>query len=335
MCALDDGRVLVLTGEDFGQGRGEPTTRGATFVFDPATTAFTAHDPLPGDVQIYDPGPVVPLAGGRALALCHRRVWQGGRWGDPIEAPPELAEWRPECPRLPDGSHLAFGAGTSVFRVVEGRFERIGDLPERRTWDVVVALPDGRCWLGAGEAQGMPYSTTTERTVVLDPRTWTFSAGADLPTRHTWRWFFYGLPDGRAVLGDTSYRLWSWDGRAWSDHGVAAALKGSSESFQLRDGSIIVPRWSDGVVVRIDPVTLEAAPIGELYLGQSNPHLVELTDGRLLFAGGTLFNNTEAEPEVFDPRTGQSAALPGWEKERERQRKALLQHREKRAKRGY
>ena len=78
-----------------------------------------------------------------------------------------------------------------------------------------------------------------------------------------------------------------------------------------------------------------STPVGELYLGQTNPHLVELTDGRLLFTGRTLFNNSEAEPEVFDLRTGQSAALPGWEKERERQREALLQHREKRLKRGY
>ncbi len=329
-CVLDDGRVLVTTGEDFGKTYGEPITQGGTFTFDPETSSFRAHEPAGVPM-----GPMLPMSGGRAISIGHRRVWSDGRWGDPMEGEGPRAPGAIAPTRLSDGSHLVFGADGSAWRVTDGRFERVGQLGEARSWDSTVTLPDGRLWLGAGEVWERNASGTVARTVVIDPRGWSFSAGPELPTRYTRRWFFYGVSGGRVLLADLECALWVWEGGAWTKRSTEKSIDGSSETAQLRDGSVIAPRWRDGVVVRVDPVTLEVKESGALALGQVNPKMFELGDGRVLFAGGTLFNNKPAEPEVYDPLAGESVAIAGWEKDLARQRKALDAHREVVKKRGY
>lgn len=330
-CVLEDGRVLVVTGEDFSETYGQPITRGATFTFD--GTAFSAHPPLDESAERL----MVPLAGSRALLLKPHATWENGKWRRQDESPIDVG-FETQLYPLPDGSFLVFGSeySTEAFRIVDGDITRIGDLPEPRGYDRMVELPDGRLWFGTGRARN-EYFSTTRRTVLLDPKTWRFDQGPDLPTESPMEGSLFGLGDGRAlfIAGEENDEITVYQKGAWSAPKRAKALQRVSDLFQLPDRSVVGVRYTDSAVARIDPSTLVASEVGYLHLPQSGAKAHELDDGRLLFVGGTAFENTDAEPEIWDPKNNTASPLPGYDKEMARQVKALAKYREKVKKRGY
>jgi hypothetical protein len=82
----------------------------------------------------------------------------------------------------------------------------------------------------------------------------------------------------------------------------------------------------------VDAMTLE--PAGTMLLNHSTRG-VELRDGRVLIVGGTLYNNLDAEPELWDPTTRSTTVLPGRDKELTKQRRELEKYREKQRAKGY
>lgn len=326
-CRLDDGRVLCVTGEDFGGSYGATITSGATFLFDPATDTFTLHPPL-GD---WGPRLLLPLPGGRALLLSSAMMWDAGAWR-PTGGAAIPVERETRAYRLRDGSFVVFGARGSrrAFRVVEGVVSAIGDLPAPRAYDSMIELGDGRLWFGGGEAQGEEYFSPTRRTVVLDPRTWTFAAGPDLPTDAPCRGGLSGRPDGTAVVLASGERYTRDDGR-WSGPDAILALEHVYGWTQLADGSLLGMRA--GTLVRVGAARWEVEDVGAARCAQGSATLTELGDGRVLFVGGTAFQNNEAEPEIWDPRARAFSCLPGWHEEVARAERAIARHREREARR--
>jgi hypothetical protein len=278
----------------------------------------------------------VPLSGDRALSIKPWRLYENGAWSvAPGEPLPELAT-HGRVHALSDGSFLAFGRphGVLAHRIHrDGTVQRLGDLPEPRAYDEMVVLPDGRLWFGGGEARGEQYFGTTRRTVILDPATWTFSAGPELPEGVFHRGAFFG-GHGRAMVlrsveGGVGVSI--WDGQRWSEPQISSEIaQGISAFHVLNDGTVLSVRWPDGAIVTFAPGTFEVRIAGHVLLSQDGARVHELTDGRVLFIGGNLFGNVPAEPEVWDRATGVCVPLEGREKDAERQRKQLAKYHEKR-----
>jgi predicted DNA-binding WGR domain protein len=318
-------RVLCVTGEDFGGSYGDIITRGATFLFDPATDSFTLHPPLGGT----GPRLLLPLPGGRALLLSSSMLWEAGTWR-PAGGAAIPVELRTRAYRLRDGSFVVFGAQDSrqAFRVVEGAVSAIGDLPTPRACDGMIELGDGRVWFGGGEALNEESFGPTRRTVILDPRSWTFAAGPDLPTDSPSRGGFSGGPDGAAVVLASGER-YTWDGGRWSEGVALPALERVYEWTRLADGSLLGMR--EGTLVRVGASRWDVEDVGAARCAQGNATLVELGDGRVLFVGGAAFQNNEAEPEIWDPRTRTFSCLPGWDQEVARAERVIARYKERKA----
>lgn len=324
-CTLSDGRVLVVATEDV---RGDTIVRGATYTFDPVRSSFTEHAPLEKGSLLQQ---LVACSGSRALLLDDglQAIWVDGRWREAPEALVPMT-FGTVVRRLPDGSMLVFGGERrrSAFRVVDAAIERIGDLLEARAYDAAAVRSDGRVWLATGQAKGEQYFSETRRTVLLDPNGWTFSEGPELPAAPE-RGAFWGVPGERVCFRDTSGAFHVGRDGEWSRIEKVAALEGAVVTLQCADGSLLAQRWRDGTLLRLDAATFEVETIGVLRCAQSNSTPIELSDGRVLFVGGTLFNNVSAEPEIADLRARSITCLPGYEKDVARQEKALAKHRAK------
>ena len=78
----------------------------------------------------------------------------------------------------------------------------------------------------------------------------------------------------------------------------------------------------------IDPDTLSVERLGATQLRRNGytTRVVQAADGKLIFFGGTLGliggKNPLAEPESFDPKSGNATALPGRARELAAQVKA-------------
>lgn len=332
-CTLSSGHVLVVTGDDFAV---EPLRKGNTYRFDPETAVAELLTPL--DTVEYNPANLLALADDRALLLEPWALYENGAWrAAPGTALPPTST-HAQMSALGDGSHVVFGRSEGVLahRVrADGTVQAIGDLPEPRSYDRMVRLPDGRLWFGGGEAQGERWFGATARTVILDPATWTFTAGPDLPAPAFRSAFFAGANGSAILLGRGAHdvtTLWSWDGERWSEGRPVPELPdGVSDSYLLADGTILITRWRDGGLVTIDPATTEVRVAGATKLGQVGARVHELGANRVLFVGGSLFGNKDAEPEIWNRSTGEHTVLPGREKDAERQAKALATYREKSA----
>ncbi len=339
-CRLADGRLFVVTGEDFGKSYGDIITKGATFTFDPATSTFTKHPPAKDVFQaVHAPAFAFPAPKG-AFVIAHpfegnmlAFEWDAatGRWSEG-KATPIRQDFATVARALPDGRVLLFGGERAAVAIGTGtQWEKLPDLPEPRSYDRVVPLGD-KLWILGGEAKSDSYFGSTDRTWLLDLGTKKWTEGPRLPDELS-RILVLARKDGSVVLLDDGAG-WTYAGGKFSDKKELPALDGTSEvRVRVDDDTVISARWKDGVVIRTDLAKLTATEVGELALAQSGSVPLALDDGRVLFVGGTLFANKEAEPEIFSLADGSASALPGWEADVARQQKALQKEREKQSKR--
>lgn len=340
-CVLADGRLFLVTGEDFGKSYGATITNGATFTFDPASSTFTRH-PAATEVfeAVYAPAAAFPSAKG-ALVLAHPHdgpmlafEWDAakGRWSRATPTPIRH-DFSTVARGLQDGRVLLFGGERAAVAIGSGStWEKLPDLPEPRSYDRVVPLGD-KLWILGGEAKGESYFGSTDRTWLLDLGKKRWSEGPTLPRKLS-RVLALGRKDGSVAILDDGTG-WRFDGGKFSAKKALPALEGTSEvHVRVDDDTLLSARWKDGVVVRTNLASLTTTEVGTLALAQGSSTPFALPDGRVLFVGGTLFANNEAEPEIFSLAEGKASPIPGWDADVARQRKALEKDREKRAKRG-
>lgn len=341
---LSSGKLLLLVGEDTSVEPIDFRLGGRTYLFDRDSLASEEAAPMkPPDNH---PSGLMPLTGDRALLIKPWRLYENGAWSDAPGEP--IEEVSGHVHALADGSYIAFGSSRNVIahRIhADGKVERIGDLPEPRSYDEMATLPDGRLWFGGGEAGEKvtsPYGERisfgfTRRTVILDPKSWTFSAGPELPAGVIDRGAFAGSGGRAMAIGyvdktavKSEVGVFVWDGAQWLPIRTSPELAdGRSNLRVLRDGTVMYVRWSDGAIVTFAPETYELRIAGFTQLAQSSARVHELSDGRVLFIGGILYGNIPAEPEVWDRKTGECVALQGREKDAERQRAKLVKYWEK------
>jgi predicted DNA-binding WGR domain protein len=340
-CELADGRVLIVTGEDFGKSYGDVITKGAVFLFDPATSSFEALPPLALDGA--SPSFAFASADGATVIASPYEGWMLAyewksatrQWAKPKRTPIR-AEFGVVARRLPDGRVLLFGGERTEAALGSGsRWEELPDLPEARSYDQVVPL-EGRVWILGGEADdGESSFSATNRTWLLDPVKGKWSKGPTLPEPVS-RALAFPRADGAVVL-IADCDAWVYANGKFGKKVELRELEGTSEvHVRIDEDSLLSPRWCrDDAVIRTSLIKLTAERVGALTLAQGGATPFALRDGRVLFVGGTLFNNNEAEPEIFSLEEGRASALPGWEADVARQAKALAKAREKQAKRGY
>jgi hypothetical protein len=340
-CELAEGRVLIVTGEDFGKSYGDAITKGAVFVFDPATSSFEPLPPLALDGA--SPSFAFASADGATVIANPHEGWMLAyewksatrQWAKPKRTPIR-AEFGVVARRVPDGRVLLFGGERTEAALGSGsRWEKLPDLPEARSYDQVVPL-EGRVWILGGEADdGESCFSATDRTWLLDPATGKWSKGPNLPEPVS-RALAFTRADGAVVL-IADCDAWVYAHRKFGKKVELRELEGTSEvHVRIAEDSLLSARWCrDDAVIRTSLTKLTAERVGALTLAQGGATPIALRDGRVLFVGGTLFNNNEAEPEIFSLEEGRASALPGWEADVARQAKALAKAREKQAKRGY
>ncbi len=340
-CELADGRILVVTGEDFGKSYGEIITKGAVFLFDPSTSSFEKLPPASAVAEAATPAFAFSSGdGATVIAMPYDGVmvayeWSPGKgtWSKPTKTPIR-ADHAVVARRLPDGRVLLFGGERATVAIGSAsRWEKLPDLPEARAYDQVVPL-DGQLWILGGDARGESYFGSTDRTWLFDPGKAKWSKGPALPEPVS-RALAFTRADGAVVLvADDA--AWVYANGKFGKKFELPELDGTSEvHVRVDDDTLISARWSDGAVIRTSLSKLTAKQVGTLALAQSSAKPFALRDGRVLFVGGTLFANNEAEPEIFSLSDGRASALPGWDADVARQAKALAKDREKRAKRGY
>ena len=340
-CELADGRILIVTGEDFGKSYGEVITNGALFLFDPSTSSF---EKLPPASAVADgAAPRFAFASGEGatvIAMPYDGVmvayeWSAskGAWSKATKTPIR-ADHAVVARRLPDGRIMLFGGERATVAIGSGsRWEKLPDLPEARSYDQVVSL-DGQLWILGGEARGESYFGSTDRTWLLDLGNARWSEGPRLP-EPVGRALAFPRADGAVVLV-TDDAAWVHSNGKFGKKVELPDLDGTSEvHVRVDEETLISARWSDGAVIRTSLSKLTATQVGTLTLAQISAKPFALRDGRVLFVGGTLFANKEAEPEIFSLADGRASALPGWDADVARQAKALAKDREKREKRGY
>ncbi|MEI8257928.1 MAG: hypothetical protein WCJ30_19805, partial [Deltaproteobacteria bacterium] len=330
-----DGTLYTLSGEDYGGAYGDKLTKGATFRFDVSTSSFVRLSRQPqGEYGMpLAHWPCFPFAP-EACIVNDAWLERGG-----VEMPPTLAAGF-DAHRLSDGTWLVTSGSVppAVYHYAKGVLTAVGALPEQRNGDKLVELADGRFLLAGGQRN---YESLMS-TVLVDVAKRAFVRGPDLPGPHG---LFGGDRRGRAFLvhgyrdsAEKPPTLSVFDGTEWASHPAPAALFHPTHGsvFQpicpLASGEVLLHSWRDMALATLDLEKRTVTPAGRVRTNASGARGFELTDGRVLFVGGTLFNNLDAEPEIWDPATRTTSCLPGYDKEAAKQEKELAKYR---AKKGY
>jgi predicted DNA-binding WGR domain protein len=325
-----DGTLYTLSGEDYGGAYGEKLTRGATFRFDPSTSSFVRLPAQPvGDYGL-------PVDSWACWPFAPEACLDSDAWRERglIELAPEV-KTDFVARRLSDGTWvLVAGYARSVFRYAGGELARVGALPEVRSRDEVVELGGARLLLANGERN---YSKVLG-TLIVDLAAGTIAAGPDLPGEHG---RFGGDQRGRAFLlhgyaghAEMPATLSIFEGNAWVSHPLPEELLHPEQGIvheplcALSTGEVLLFSWHDRTLATLDLGTRKVTPAGRLRTN-SGARGYELSDGRVLIVGGTLFNNIDAEPEIWDPTTRTTSCLPGYDKEVAKQERELAKYREK------
>jgi len=328
-CVLADGRVFVVTGEDFSKSYDQPITTGATFVFDPATSTFSTHTPLDDLPAGQGPAHALPLTDGSVLLV--GRDWDGSpqarRWSErsgwsTVPSPP--GRFYPGTALLPVGSGaLLLGGGTSVAHFDGATWSAREELPDGRQNDAVLRVADGGWLLGGGELRTGMYSTKAATSTLRVSPEGVVQAGPTHEGPSYTRGPLVQRSDGAVFLVCERRLQALGDG----DDVAAEELFSPGVSFQVGD-ALFTLRWKDDAVVRTDLFGgCEVVGAGRLPHSGSAAH--GLADGRVLLVGGTAFANKDCEPELFDPAKGVFEALPGHDASVNRQVKALAKWRVK------
>ncbi len=329
-----DGTLYTLSGEDFGGAFGEQVTRNVAFRFDEASSSFAL---LPKQ-------PVGPhgeaLDHWRCFSFAPERCLENDAWLERggVEITTGMASGF-TTHRLRDGSWLIqAGDGPSVLRYANGALSELVPLPERRHADHMVELADGRVMLAQGKVN---YAEQTS-TLVLDVARRTIAQGPPLPGQHG---LFGADGRGRAYLlhgyldnAEHPATLSVFEGSAWRSRPAPRALYDATWGnlyvpvCALASGHVLLHASRTMALATLDLDTGELTAAGALATNMSAARGVLLRDGRVLFLGGTLYNNIDAEPEIWDPATRTARCLSGYDKEAAKQVSALAKYR---AKKGY
>jgi hypothetical protein len=137
------------------------------------------------------------------------------------------------------------------------------------------------------------------------------------------------------MLIDDERVFWKLTGKKFERVGTIPALTEVHGLFTVTGPDrLVTVRWTDRSVLEIDLVTLKARTVGHVLLGKASVAL-PIADQRVLLLGGTLFENLEAEPEVWDATKGTSSPIAGYDKEVAKQAAASAKENEKNKKKGY
>jgi hypothetical protein len=321
---LGDGRIFVYAPEDLGSGS---IVRGTVHTFDGA--AFTAHSPIPAERgSAYAANLLLPGTDGSLLMFAPAVLWHEGEV-TPIDGLPAI-ELGTVAHRVRDGSWLVYGGRneTRVYRYwisPQGpRIKVFGELPQPRSWDAMVELAPGQLLFGAGESRVDPSGLST---MLCEVETATFRPGPPLPRGFAIaRGSLYPAGDGRALaVCWRSPETLVCDGTSWSAGRRMPALAATSSRQLLDEGTVV--GIVDGDVVIADPRAGTERTAGKIAANSSGARAFLVAGGRILFVGGTAFANVDAEPELFDPASGTSAAITGYEKQLRAQQKGVERER--------
>ncbi len=278
---LDDGRVMVIGGEDVAD---LPTLGGPTFeYFDPATNTFRTGGRLPTAISV-DPTVATKLSDGRVFFVNydHTATIFDPRDGSFTKVGRMVHDhFYDTATLLADGRVLlaggAMGDGfvrdAELFNPATGSFAATGSMTTGREHAKAIRLADGRVLMLGGDggspegrsaAAPAPVLASAE---VFDPTTGRFTAVGSM---HEPRSDFDTslLADGDVlVAGGTPVDTSPLDG----------AELDTAELF--------------------DPVTGQFSPVGRMYEARSGLVLAPLPGGRVLVVGG----GSAEQAEVYDP----------------------------------
>lgn len=303
---LKDGQVLVAGGSD-----GNENTPGVTALFDAATNAWTPGPPQltarkEATVTRLDDGRVL-VAGGvsgpaqygtAGLATTELYEPRTGVW----TAGPPMAQARfnHNAVRLGNGKVLVAGgvsrtsvstSGTldtaELFDSVTNTWTSTGSMTDRRSLATITRLADGRALIVGGVVDtGYGASVELALCELYDPRTGRWSpSGSSATTRATHQ--TVALPEGGALAFG----------------GWRAAAIGARQSL-----------YSQRLVERFDPTTLEWTPHATMPFGRATFRAVTLVSGKILLIGGvdTPLNDAGYQnATVYDPQARTFTATPG------------------------
>jgi beta-lactamase regulating signal transducer with metallopeptidase domain len=277
---LDDGRVLLAGGL-----AGSSETLAAAEVYDPSGRRFQPVAPMH-----------VSRAGAAFARLPDGRVLVAGGWTGGV----------------PTASAEIYDPARRTFRV-------IAPMAGPRASAITAVLPDGRILIAGGEAASQQTLRTAE---IFDPALGRFERTGALRVPRT-NAAAAPLLDGRILVaggGDGSQALSSVEIYEPSQGRFrpAASLSSVREkpgAVTLADGRVLVVggardgSWRQQLASTeiYDPRTDRCTPGPDMSAARFKlgGQVVSLPSGRVLITGGDL------HAEVFDPRTGQLATVPG------------------------
>lgn len=209
-----------------------------------------------------------------------------------------------------------------------GTFSPTGSMATARVFDTATLLADGRVLVtGGGPPTWVHPGPNTASAEVWDPRTGTFSpTGSMTITRQAQT--ATRLADGRVLIaggdenGDhavASAEIWDPRTGKFSPTGSMTNARAYHTATLLADGRVLVAGgvqlgWgSDGSLSTAeiyDPTSGTFSTTGSMDRSRAFGTATLLSDGRVLFTGGTDGAGYLPSAEVFDPRTG-TFALTG------------------------
>jgi N-acetylneuraminic acid mutarotase len=311
---LNDGKVLVVGGEPYGDGIGPPPPAPAE-LFDPTTGEWTTTA-SPRLVSGWGLTATL-LTDGRVLVVggyADRRVYT-----EPIDAPAGAAEiydpvsqkWTrahdaPDAragqtaTRLLDGRVLLAGGGigagctftAEVYDPALDQWQATEDMKDCRSGHTATLLRDGRVFVAGGFAGGFEYQSGVATSETYDPRTGHWTAAAAMATNRE---------------GATATRL--RDGRVLVVGGATYPTR-SPCGPDSAGGCVVVPSAVASAEL-YDPASNSWQAVPPMHTARSYHGAVLLPDGRVLVIGGRGAHRVLlASAEIYDPTTKAWAAAP-------------------------
>jgi predicted DNA-binding WGR domain protein len=334
---LDNGRVIVISGEDYLTESAYEAS--ASFIFDPSTLSFSLIAETPFKMYLNTKG-VGCFKDGRAVFVkftngCRVAVFnpESGEWraGTELEGYSKVEGASPAL--LLDGNVVIAGGYKHrniyfhkiyIYNIHDDKWSEAGKLSKARTQIAAVTLPDGRVLFLGGEylKEGESYPSETSECDMFDPKdnSCRMISPMPKPIRYPHAQL---LADGKViVVGNDSQCVFYDPGNdKWSE-----VIKNSliTMSFiQISNEKIAFFNHDDKVSL-LDIKTHAFSNVGSTLLTRANSVPVLLDDGRVLLVGGELF-----EPEIWDPKTGRGQPLPGFEEKMGKQIMDLQKKRDK------
>ena len=277
---LDDGEVLLAGGLV-----GSSETIAAAEVFDPATRSFHAV----GSLHV--------ARAGAAFA------------------------------RLPDGQVLVAGgwssggptASAEIYDPARRAFRVIASMAGPRASGTTALLPDGRVLIAGGESSSQTALKTAE---IFDPTRERFEPTGEMQNART-NAAAAALPGGRVLIAGgsdglhalSSTEIYEPSQRRFLPASPLATAREKAGAASLADGRVLVVGGARDGSWRLQLATTEIYdPHTERFMAgpdmsearfKLGAQVVQLPSGRVLITGGA------SRAEIFDPRTGKLALVPG------------------------